>query len=91
MSTTPEESSAMILIKTSNLHFNENETPYCLYVTIRKKFFKAPSPSAPADQQQVLLDREVLWENTSLRENLQRLEYELLEVSGIMDTTSDNL
>ena len=62
MSTTPEESSAMILnlIKTSNLHFNENETPYCLYVTIRKKFFKAPSRSTPADQQQVLLDRKLL-------------------------------
>jgi hypothetical protein len=93
MSTSPQKSSDMILnqIKTSNLHFIANETPYSLYVTIRKKFLKAPSLSTPGGQQQVQFDRKLLEENAMLRENLHRVENELLEVTEILNTKSDKL
>jgi hypothetical protein len=49
MATTPQNSSDIILnqIKTSNPHFNINETPYSLYITTRKEFLMAPFPSTP--------------------------------------------
>ena len=41
----PQDSSDKILdlIKSSNLHFNIQETPHSVYITIRKKFLREPS------------------------------------------------
>ena len=93
MATTPQKSSDIILkhIKTSNLHFIVNETSYSLYVTIRKKFLITPFAFTTPNQQQVLLDRNLQEENSSLRENIHRLEKELLEAREILDTTSYKL
>ena len=94
LATSPQKSIYMILnhIKTSNIHFNVNETPYSLFITIRKKFLIAPFPSTPANQQQqILLDMNLLEENASMREYIHRLENELLEAREIMDTTGDKL
>jgi chromosome segregation ATPase len=94
MTTTPQKSSDIILnqIKTSNLHFNVNETPFSLYITIRKKFLRAPLSSTPANhQQQIQIDRNLIEENASLRESVHRLENELLEAREILDTTGEKL
>ena len=41
----PQDSSDFILknIKNSNLHFISNETPFSVYITLRKKFLNIPN------------------------------------------------
>ena len=48
----PQDSSDVILksIKNSNLHFNLNETPFSVYITIRKKYLKFPQSFVNGNQ-----------------------------------------
>ena len=57
-------------IKYSNLHFNIQETPHSLYITIRKKFVIEGS-SSPTSQEKLKLDLKVLEEaNNALKYDL---------------------
>ena len=68
----PQDSSDKILdvVKSSNLHFNIQETPHSVYITIRKKFVQEPPVTVPNqiyDQQLASLENAY----SNLKDNLE--------------------
>jgi hypothetical protein len=70
----PHECSDEILkvIKSSNLHFNIQETPHSVYITIRKKFVREPSMKVP---NQVFADKKFV----NLEKAYDNLKYDFNE------------
>ena len=93
----PQDSSDIILksIKNSNLHFIVNETPFSVYITIRKKFLTFPFPpnfvNGRGNQPETSQTDHLLEENATLKDQIKEQNNAKRDDEEIIGDLADKL